>query len=141
MLKLRDYQTEAVQNIRDSFLRGARAPLLVLPTGGGKTVIFSYIAATTASRGRRALILVHRVELLRQTSKALEKSGVSHGLISPKYSPNPTAPVQVASVQTLVRRLNHLVPPDLIIIDEALSLIHISEPTRPCGTSRMPSSA
>lgn len=119
MLKLRDYQEKAVQSIRQSYMRKARAPLLVLPTGGGKTVVFSYIAATTASRGKRVLILVHRVELLRQTSAALHKSGVHHGLINPKYTPDLFAPVQIASVQTLIKRLDKIKPPDLIIIDEA----------------------
>ncbi len=119
MLKLRDYQTDAVNNIRQSYIRGFKAPLLVIPTGGGKTVIFSYIAATTASRGKRVLILVHRVELLRQTSAALQKSGVHHGLINPKYTPDLFAPVQVASVQTLIKRLDKIKPPDLIVIDEA----------------------
>lgn len=119
MLKLRDYQADAVQAIRASYLSKKKAPLLVLPTGGGKTVVFSYIAATTASRGKRALILVHRVELLRQTSAALDKSGVRHGLINPKYTPDPLAPVQVASVQTLIKRLHKFQVPDLIVIDEA----------------------
>lgn len=119
MLKLRDYQQDAVNNIRQSYIRGAKAPLLVLPTGGGKTVVFSYIAATTAARGKRVLILVHRVELLRQTSAALTKSSVHHGLINPKYTPDLFAPVQVASVQTLIKRLDKIKPPDLIVIDEA----------------------
>jgi superfamily II DNA or RNA helicase len=119
MLKLRDYQQDAVNLIRHSYIRGAKSTLLVLPTGGGKTVVFSYIAATTASRGKRVLILVHRVELLRQTSAALAKSDVHHGLINPKYTPDLSAPVQVASVQTLIKRLDKIKPPDLIVIDEA----------------------
>jgi DNA repair protein RadD len=119
MLKLRNYQERAVQDIRQSFIQGNRAPLLVLPTGGGKTVVFSYIAATTAARAKRVLILVHRVELLRQTSAALTKAGVRHGLINPNYTPDLFAPVQVASVQTLIRRLHQVKDPDLIVVDEA----------------------
>lgn len=119
MLSLRPYQTDLVNNIRASYLRGNRAPLAVLPTGGGKTVVFSYIAATSAARGKRSLILVHRVELLRQTAAALSKAGVRNGLINPKYTPDLMAPVQVASVQTLIRRLHHIQVPDLIIVDEA----------------------
>jgi DNA repair protein RadD len=119
MLTLRHYQQDAVNGIRESFMKGCRAPLLVLPTGGGKTVVFSYIAASTSARGKRVLILVHRVELLRQTSSKLTEAGVYHGLISPKYTPNLQAPVQVASVQTVIKRLDKIHPPDLIIIDEA----------------------
>lgn len=119
MLKLRDYQEHVKTQVRDSFMAGNRSPLLVLPTGSGKTVIFSDIANETAARGKRVLILVHRIELLRQTSAALKKSGVEHGLINAKFTPKLTANVQVASVQTLIRRLHLQIPPDLIIIDEA----------------------
>lgn len=119
MLKLRSYQSDAVTGIRESYIDGHKAPLLVLPTGGGKTVVFSYVAAQTSSRGKRVLILVHRIELLRQTSNKLREAGVYHGLINPKYTPDLHAPVQVASVQTVVKRLDKIHAPDLIIIDEA----------------------
>jgi DNA repair protein RadD len=72
-------------------------------------------------KGNRVLILVHRVELLEQASRALDATGVSHGLIAAGRSLNLTAPVQVASVQTLASRLGRL-PPDLFqlcIADEA----------------------
>lgn len=107
--------------MRDSYRAGNCAPLLVVPTGGGKTVIFCYIAGQTAVKAKRVLILVHRIELLRQTSKALRKSSVAHGLINAKYTPDKTASVQVASVQTLAKRLAQYPPDwfDLIIIDEA----------------------
>jgi superfamily II DNA or RNA helicase len=120
MVTLRDYQAKAVNDIRTAYQYGRRAPLFVLPTGGGKTVLFTYIAQNAAERGKRVLILVHRVELLRQTSKALRGFGVRHGLINPQYTPEYTAPVQVASVQTIINRIGKMpFTPDLIIIDEA----------------------
>lgn len=118
MLKLRDYQTELVDKIRNSYKTNNKAVMAVLPTGGGKTVVFSHIAASVASRGKRVTVLVHRVELLRQTSAALTKSGVDHGLINPKFTPDYNKAVQVASVQTLVNRLAKLPTPDLIVVDE-----------------------
>lgn len=121
MLTLRDYQQRGVDQIRDSFLKGKRAPLYVLPTGGGKTITFSYIAINTAAKNKRVLILVHRIELLRQTSQKLYEAGVEHGLINAKFTPNLRASVQVASVQTLVRRLDkyNLEDFSLVIVDEA----------------------
>lgn len=120
MLTLRDYQQKGVDSIRESFRSGKKSPLHVVPTGGGKTVIFSYITGTTAAKGKRVLILVHRIELLRQTSAKLYESGVEHGLINAKFTPNSFANVQVASVQTLVRRVDKSrLDYDLIIIDEA----------------------
>lgn len=66
---------------------------------------------------------MHRVELLRQTSAALSRFDVEHGMINPNYTPNFNNHVQVASVQTIIRRLNYLTAinwcPDVIIVDEA----------------------
>ncbi len=118
-MNLYPYQSKAVDNIRTSYKKGFRAPLFTLATGGGKTFIFSYIAKNASLKQKNILVLVHRVELLRQTSKSLHKLGCSHGLINPNYTPNPSELVQVASVQTVVRRLHKITAPDLIIIDEA----------------------
>lgn len=119
VVTLRDYQEAAVAGLRKAYAEGKRSPLLALPTGGGKTVIFCYVAANAAAKGRRVLILVHRAELLRQTSRALERLGVAHGLIAPGCSQTLDS-VQVASVQTLARRLGKMAwLPDLIVIDEA----------------------
>jgi len=119
MYALRPNQSASVEDIRVSYLNGNRSPLLVYPTGGGKTIIFSYITNEASKRGKSVLILVHRIELLRQTSEKLTEYNVPHGLINPKYTPKYYETVQVASVQTLVRRLDKIPTPDLIIIDEA----------------------
>lgn len=115
-MELRAYQSDSVEALRLAYASGYNAPLLVLPTGAGKTIVFSWIAAN--SKGR-VLILVHRIELMRQTSEKLTMFGVSHGLISPKYQPAYYERVQVASVQTLVNRMHCIDAPDLIVIDEA----------------------
>jgi superfamily II DNA or RNA helicase len=91
----------------------------VAPTGSGKTVIFSYVTANAAAKGNRTLVLVHRAELLNQTHAALSQLEVPHGLIAAGKTPDSTHLTQVASVQTLVRRLEHIREPDLIVIDEA----------------------
>jgi len=115
---LRNYQQKGVDDIKSAFKRGYRAPMYVLATAGGKTIIFSYIAQKSSSIGKNVLILVHRIELLKQASEKLTENGVSHGLINPKFTPEYHKNVQVASVQSLVRRLDKIPPPDLIIIDE-----------------------
>jgi superfamily II DNA or RNA helicase len=119
MLTLRPYQQNLFEDIRKAYIDAFKAPLVVLPTGGGKTVIFAHVAASVAARGKRVMVLVHRVELLRQTSEALHKSAVDHALVNPKFTPDYRKKVQVASVQTLVNRLSKMTAPDLIIIDEA----------------------
>lgn len=127
MIKLRDYQVDITRAIGESYRGGKKAPLAVLATGGGKTVIFSWLAHATAKKGNKVCILVHRVELLRQTSKTLRALGVPHGLIAVGATPDPSAMVQVAMVQTLARRVKKIPPGltrhpykfDFIIIDEA----------------------
>ena len=119
MFALRPYQQAAVEAVRQSFRSGRRRPLLVSPTGSGKTVTFSYITASAAALGNSTLVLVHRAELLDQCHRSLASMDVPHGLIASGLTPDPTHLTQVASVQTLVRRLDRVRPPDLIVIDEA----------------------
>ena len=120
MIELRDYQQHGADGIRASFRAGKNKVLFVGPTGMGKTVLFSYIAYSAAARGNRVTIGAHREELLHQISGALGRFGVHHGLISPQFSPDPRALVQVASVDTLLSRLKKRdFPTDLLIMDEA----------------------
>ena len=119
MFSLRPYQQAAVDQVRDSFRAGRRRPLLVAPTGSGKTVTFSYVTASAAAKGNRTLILVHRAELLEQCHRALNSMDVPHGLIAAGLTPERHQLTQIASVQTLIRRFDRVVAPDLIVIDEA----------------------
>jgi superfamily II DNA or RNA helicase len=116
---LRPYQDAMSSGVRDAFRAGCRAPLLVAPTGSGKTCLFCYVASKAKAKGNRTLILVHRQELLRQTSATLAAFDVPHGIIASGV-PETDESVQVASVQTLVRRLERMTwTPTLIVVDES----------------------
>ena len=104
-LTLRPYQSQAVADLRAAFRSGARAPLLVAPTGSGKTVMFSAITQGAVARDRRVLILVHRRELIRQASAKLGMAGVDHGIIAAGFKSSSNS-VQVASVDRKSTRLN-----------------------------------
>jgi len=119
VITLRPYQLDGIARIRQAFGPDrCRAPLYVLPTGGGKTVIFSHIAYGAQAKGNRVLILTHRIELVDQISGSLANAGVDHGYIAAGYTKR-SALTYVANIQTLVRRLGETPAPDLIIIDEA----------------------
>jgi DNA repair protein RadD len=118
LIALREYQDVSVRALRAAYAAGKRAPLLALPTGGGKTVIFSYVTHGAQARGKRVLIVAHRRELIRQASNKLSDVGVQHGIIAPGFTPTRDT-VQVASVQTLGNRLDRIGEFDLIVIDEA----------------------
>jgi superfamily II DNA or RNA helicase len=120
-ITLRPYQTQLITDIRLQYQLGHKSVLAVLATGGGKTVCFSYIAQAAARKGNRVCILVHRQELLDQASNALNNMGVNHGIIAAGKKMDLSHAVQIASVNTIARRL-HLLPPDffqLLIVDEA----------------------
>lgn len=120
-VSLRPYQASAVAEIRGAYQAGHRRVLFVLPTGMGKTVVFTHIAERAAIKGSRICILVHRQELVDQASRSLHAIGCNHGIIAAAYRQDLRQGVQVASVQTLARRL-HTIPPDffqLLIVDEA----------------------
>jgi superfamily II DNA or RNA helicase len=129
VIELYDYQRAAVEQLRRVYAAGRRAPLLVLPTGGGKTVCFTYLASRAADKGLRVLVLVHRRELVQQVSAALTQWDVPHGCIAPAAAPTDAA-VQVAMVQTLARRVKldrvGAYRFDLVIVDEAHHCIEAS---------------
>ncbi len=118
-LVLRPYQVTDLARLRAQFRSGVRRVCYQGPCGCGKTVIFSEVVAGAVRRGNRVCILGHRDEIIQQISRALDALGVEHALIvAGGDSAALEHPVQVASVQTLVRRLKHLTPPDLFVIDE-----------------------
>lgn len=118
-ITLRPYQNDALAAIAAS---SARAQLIALPTGTGKTVVFSELVRR---RGGTALILAHRDELLQQAGDKLRmvapELAMSIGLVQAGQD-DVGAPVVLGSVQTLAsrRRLARL-PTDFrtVVIDEA----------------------
>ena len=109
--ELRDYQEAAVRGVGEALDRN---PILVAPTGSGKTVM---AVALIERLGCRTLWLAHRKELIDQAAASLERNGLSVGLIKAGYPSTPMFRCQVASVQTLVRRERPRA--ELVVIDEA----------------------
>lgn len=115
-LTLRPYQQDMIERTRAA-MREHKRVLLQAPTGAGKTAITVHMMGKAAAQGKRAFFLVHQNELLSQTSRALWEQQLEHGMIAAGRAMS-KQPAQVASVQTLVRRLDRYQEPDLIIIDE-----------------------
>ena len=124
-VSLRPYQEEARLAIENEWNEGRRKTLLVLPTGCGKTIVFSMVAKDSVDAGKRVLILAHRGELLQQ---AADKLANATGLGCAVEKAEQTSlgswfRVTVGSVQTLMRpkRLAKFAPDyfDTIVVDEA----------------------
>lgn len=134
-IELRDYQQKAVNDVRQAYKEGFKAPFLTAPTGAGKTVILSKICESAAKKSTCTVILVHRQELVVQTAKTLAGFGIEHSIVAPAKVVQNAVKIQVekfnrsffrdessiyiATVQTLVRRMADLPKFDLILIDEA----------------------
>lgn len=105
LLRLRSYQRECLDRIYDAHANGMRKPAVVLPTGSGKTVIFSHLSAEhIAAHGTRVLILVHRDELCDQALDKLHQLAPHLQIGKVKAQDDEVnAQVVVASVQTLAR--------------------------------------
>ena len=124
-MELRPYQEEARQSIQEEWEKGNKRTLLVLPTGTGKTIVFSKVIEDRVKLGERVLVLAHRGELLEQAADKLEKST---GLKTVTEKAQETSigswfRVVVGSIQTLMREKRLKKFPkdffDTIIIDEA----------------------
>ncbi len=120
-LTLRPYQQEAVDAVQAAVRRGIQRPMVVCPTGTGKTIIF---ASLIAQRGGSALVLAHRDELLRQAAEKIAIAdptlALGVGFVAAQRD-DVNAPVVVGSVQTLARanRLARLPRQfDTVIVDE-----------------------
>tara|TARA_R110000868_G_scaffold21930_2_gene90626 strand:- start:548 stop:1960 length:1413 start_codon:yes stop_codon:yes gene_type:complete len=99
---LRDYQVDSVAQVGAAFALGSKRVILCLPTGAGKTVIFSDIAARAAEKGKRVAILTHRRELLSQAGKL-----------------NSCEVLMVETLNNQIKRGLDLNQYDLLVIDEA----------------------
>ncbi|MBL4939208.1 MAG: DEAD/DEAH box helicase family protein, partial [Lutibacter sp.] len=125
---LYSYQKEAITKI---FKRFEEAPedyhlLYQLPTGGGKTVIFSELVRQYLKHhNKKALVLTHRIELCKQTSNMLTEFGVTNKVVDSKANLDDQDNYScfVAMVETLNNRLNDdkfdISDIGLVIIDEA----------------------
>jgi superfamily II DNA or RNA helicase len=118
MIELRPYQYDGIAACRNG-MRAVRRVLYVAPTGSGKTVLFAFIAAQVAIKGKRAIILVHRRELVRQTAAKLASFDIACGYVVAGKAANLEPPITVAAVQTLAARPSLALKYDLVVIDEA----------------------
>ena len=105
-MELRPYQLAAKQAVQDEWKKGIQKTLLVLPTGTGKTIVFSKLTEDCVRSGERALILAHRGELLDQAADKLNKA-TGLGCAVEKAEESCLGSwyrVVVGSVQSLMRR-------------------------------------
>lgn len=129
-MNLRCYQQKAKDAVMEAFVDHGTT-LIVIPTGGGKTIVAAHIAKEMLAKGR-VMVMVHREELLRQAQqKFLRIIGIEPDIEKAEYwskedSIHGKPPIVIASVQTLnsgeadKKRLHRFDPAEfsLLWIDE-----------------------
>ena len=118
-MNLRPRQTKAVDDVTAAYRAGFKAPILIAPTGFGKTHTSATIIRRALAKGKRVWFLAHLDEILGATARKLQAEGIPYGWIAAGRAGNRKLAVQVVSVFTLARRLDRYDPPDFLIVDEA----------------------
>ncbi len=122
-MQLRDYQQAAVQAVYDHLQRRNDNPVVVCPTGAGKSLLIAKIASDAVKLWQgRVLVLAHVKELLEQNADKIRKlcPDLPVGVYSAGLKRRDTdTPVLVAGIQSIYKRACELEPFDLILVDEA----------------------
>lgn len=118
-LQLRPHQITARDQTRELYQKGKRGVIVVAPTGFGKTILAADVVRLAESKGTKTLFMAHREELVTQAGNKLSEAGLQHGTIMAGHLMRMSHLTQVASVQTIVRRMDKIpFRPDFIVIDE-----------------------
>lgn len=117
-MELRPYQLSLIEQARNLMKQGERSIIIQSPTGSGKTLLTAHMLHTAATKGMRSWFVVHRRELIEQSSRAFKLEGLRHGIISAGYWPTAAANVQIAGIGTLAQRYARYPVPALIVWDE-----------------------
>lgn len=123
-ITLRDYQKTAIQNIRHEFNTGKKTVILQLPTGAGKTIIFTAISKQANEKGSTILVITDRKELLTQADGAFDKFGITPTLLTANTKTLKKAEIYIGMVETIKRRLTK---PNYVDFVQSFSLIIIDE--------------
>ncbi|EOD8926888.1 DEAD/DEAH box helicase family protein [Pseudomonas aeruginosa] len=120
---LRQYQSDALNDLRRGIRDGHLVQMLMAPTGAGKTTIASAMKIGACAKGKRAFFIVDSLELVDQAAKRFYEDGLEVGVIQGDHSwTDYSKPIQVCTIQTLRSRWKDLadhLKPDLVVIDEA----------------------
>ena len=120
MRSLRPDQHEALDSLRQAMCDNLKHVVMQASTGFGKTLLAAELVMRARAKGKKALFIVPAISLVDQTVEMFTSQGISEfdiGVLQANHrQTDGLAPIQVASVQTLMRR--EMPPADVVMIDE-----------------------
>ena len=81
MFTLHPFQEQIITDLSQGYLQGHRRQVCALATGGGKTVVAAHLGHRAASKGRKMLFIVDRIELCGQAAETFNDMGLSVGIL------------------------------------------------------------
>jgi DNA repair protein RadD len=134
-MELRPYQHEAIEHTWQWLRNAKTAPVIVLPTGSGKSIVIAELARRVVELNRRVIVLAHRKELLEQNASELRElvPSLDVGIYSAGLKQRDTDHAVVfAGIQSVVNRASEFGSRSLVIVDEA----HLVGPDETSGYRR-----
>jgi len=131
-MTLREYQQRAVNQLYETVRGGSKRPCLVLPTGAGKSHIVAQICRDAVERwpGNRVLVLTHVKEIIEQNYNKLIQAwpNAPVGVYSAGMRMKELGePITVAGIQSIIKRIDDIETPNVIVIDECHLVGHRDE--------------
>lgn len=134
------HQSRSIALLDEAIQGGEKSMCLYLPTGMGKTRVMQDLAVAYVNAGKKVSLYTNRKNLIEQTSAAMDRAKINHGIRAAGYPDQRELPFQISSFQTESRRLKNAVPDDpefpggtlgwtlhaadLVLIDEAHENCH-----------------
>lgn len=106
-MQIRDYQKKLINGLRNSMASGHKNIMVQSPAGSGKSITMAEIAKRITQHEMNVLFVVHRRELVKQIKSTFVSWGVNMNFC------------EIYMVQTATRRLEKLIRPEYIFVDEA----------------------
>lgn len=106
MFELRQYQIDLIESLRNSYRQGNKCPCLILPCGGGKSILLAHVVKNAIDKGGFVIVVVHRIELCNQLNETFKNHGIN------------MSKCIIGMVQSMKKKIETFETPTMIITDE-----------------------
>ncbi len=137
------HQIKAINGLQERYAAGDKSVMICMPTGSGKAHVFADVGERVSSKGKTAMVLVNRIELLEQAEQKFIDLGIRPAIIASGYKSPHKSSIHIASVDTLRNRDYPKL--SMLFVDEAhianfkpVVKYYLEQGTHICGLSATP---